>query len=95
MLGLVEKYSVTTLSYSQAAENLAALYVSEGIVPAKYRTDGIHIAVATVHDLDMILSLNFRHIVRKKTVDRTGAVNILAGYRAISIHTPQEVADYE
>jgi len=95
MLGLVEQYNVIMLNESQEAENLARLYVSEKIIPAKYLTDGIHIAVATVNDLDMILSLNFRHIVRKKTVEGTGFINIRAGYRTISIHTPQEVADYE
>jgi len=95
MLRLVEQYGIITLDESQEAENLAMLYVSEKIIPAKYLTDGIHIAVATVNDLDMILSLNFRHIVRKKTVEGTGLINIRAGYRTISIHTPQEVADYE
>jgi predicted nucleic acid-binding protein len=95
MLALVEKYSITTLDYSKDAEKLADMYVAETFIPPKYRTDGIHIAVATVNDLDMILSLNFRHIVRKRTVEGAGAINILAGYRPISIHTPQEVADYE
>lgn len=95
MLGLLEQYDIVTLDYSQEARNLATLYVSEKIIPAKYLTDGIHIAVATVNDLDMILSLNFRHIVRKKTVEGTGLINLRAGYRPISIHAPQEVVDYE
>lgn len=95
MLGLIEQYSVITLDYSQEARALASLYISEGIMPAKSLTDGLHIAIATVNDLDMILSLNFRHIVRKKTVECVGLINLREGYRIISIHSPQEVADYE
>jgi hypothetical protein len=83
------------LSASNEAERLAALHVSEGIIPAKCLMDGIRIAVTAVNDLDMILSLNFRHIARKKTLDCTGAINAPAGCRPISIHAPQEVADYE
>jgi predicted nucleic acid-binding protein len=95
MLGLVNKYNITMLDYSQEAKRLATMYVTEGIIPAKYLTDGIHIAVATVNDLDMILSLNFRHIVRKKTIELTEYINLRAGYRKILIYSPLEVADYE
>ena len=95
MLKLVDKYNITMLSVSLEAEELAARYVAEGIIPTKYLTDGIHIAVATVNDLDMILSQNFRHIVRQKTMDGTGAINMLVGYRQILIRSSQEVADYE
>ena len=57
--------------------------------------DAQHIAVATVNDIDMILSLNFRHIVRKKTEMMTGRVNADLGYRPVEIHSPMEVVDRE
>ena len=37
-------------------------------------SDASHIAVASVNALDMIVSLNFRHIVREKTIKMTGAI---------------------
>ncbi len=39
------------------------IYVAEGIIPTKYHTDGVHIALAAVNDLDMIISMNFQHAV--------------------------------
>jgi hypothetical protein len=58
-------------------------------------TDASHIAAASVYGLDMIVSLNFRHIVREKTVKMTGAINTLLGYSALEIKSPMEVIDDE
>ena len=95
MLTLVDEYGLTTLDFSTEAEQLASIYVREGIIPAKYITDSIHIAIATVNDLNMIISLNFKHIVRKKTIELTELVNIREGYHKIGIYTPMEVVDRE
>jgi hypothetical protein len=66
---------------------------SKGIIPLKYRTDGVHIAVAAVNDLDLIISMNFQHIVKRKTKIGTGNINALNGYRSVEICTPVEVND--
>ena len=71
------------------------LYVSEGVIPQKYRTDGLHIAVATVYGLDLLISMNFQHIVKHKTEKMTGAINTLNGYHAIEIVSPMEVIENE
>jgi len=39
--------------------------------------------------------MNFQHIVKRKTVKMTGAVNILNGYKAIEIYSPMEVVENE
>jgi len=93
MLALIDKYNITTLGLSSEAEELANIYVHEGIIPVKYVTDGVHIAIATVNDLDIILSLNFRHIVKKKTIEMTEVVNVRDGYHKIKIYTPMEIVD--
>jgi predicted nucleic acid-binding protein len=95
MLTLVDEYGLTTLDFSTEAEQLANIYVREGIIPAKYGTDSVHIAVATVNDLDRVVSLNFKHIVRKKTIEFTELINIREGYHKIGIYTPMEVVDRE
>jgi len=33
------------------------MYVAEGIIPEKYKTDAIHIATTTAFDLDIIVSV--------------------------------------
>ena len=66
---------------------------AHGILPQRSTTDARHIAVAAVNDLDMIISLNFEHIVRKKTVVMTGSLNMQLGYRQADIRSPMEVVD--
>ena len=95
MLALIEEYGIATLDFSTEAEQLAEIYAREKIIPAKYGTDSVHIAVATINDLDMILSLNFKHIVRKKTIELTELVNTREGYHKIKIYTPMEVVEHE
>jgi predicted nucleic acid-binding protein len=95
MLALVEQYGVEIFGPSDEAEQLAQIYTGEGIILQRFLTDAIHIACATVHDLDMILSLNFKHIVRKKTIELTELVNVREGYRKVQIYTPMEVVDDE
>ena len=57
--------------------------------------DASHIAAASVNALDMIVSLNFRHIVKEKTIKMTGAINTLLGYNKVEINSPMEVIDDE
>jgi len=57
--------------------------------------DGLHIAIAAVYDLDMIISMNFKHIVKRKTKIGTGNINLLNSYRILEICTPMEVVEDE
>ena len=95
MMKLIEEYNITILVRSDEAEKLASLYQEQGILPARSTADACHIAVAAINDIDMILSLNFEHIVRKKTVVMTGALNTQLGYRQVDIRSPMEVVDRE
>ena len=95
MMALIREYDVAVLDVSDEADSLAALYQKQGVLPPGSTTDAQHIAIATVNDLDMILSLNFEHIVRRKTVIMTGNVNVQLGYRQIDIRSPMEVVDRE
>jgi predicted nucleic acid-binding protein len=95
MLNLISQYDIITLDSSDKAVLLANSYISEGIIPITYFYDALHIAIATVNNLDMILSLNFKHIVRDKTRILTEDVNISFGYKKLKILNPLEVVDYE
>ena len=95
MLDLILDYKIPILESSADAEKLADIYVREGVVPLKYRTDGLHIALAAVNGMDMIISMNFQHIVKRKTERMTAAINTLSGYSTIEISTPMEVVEIE
>ncbi len=55
----------------------------------------LHIALATVADADIVVSWNFRHIVRFDKIRAFNAVNMEAGYKALAIHSSREVATHE
>ena len=93
MTGLIEQYSIKLLGTDATAEILADKYVAENIIPIKYRTDGIHIAIATINDLDIIASYNFKHIVKMKTIIGTESINLREGYKRIGIYSPTEVIE--
>jgi predicted nucleic acid-binding protein len=93
MLGLIAQYRIEILPPSSEAQRLANLYAAEGVIPERYVDDRRHIAVATVNDLAMILSLNFRHIVREKTVREANYINEREGFRRIGIYAPMEVVE--
>ncbi len=93
MLSLIGKYGFTVLPVAPEASLLARRYVAEGVIPQKYATDSIHIAAASVHDLDFIVSFNFKHIVKRKTITMTEAINLREGYKRIGIFSPTEVIE--
>ena len=95
MLVLIKRYNVTIFAATDETDTLARRYVMEGALPQGSLTDASHIASATVNSLDMIISLNFQHIVRDKTIKLTGAINTLLGYKAVEIYSPMEVIDNE
>ena len=95
MLNLIPEYGVTMLADSSEVARIADMYVTEGVIPDRYRMDGLHIAIATVNELDMIISMNFEHIVKRKTIRMTEHINRMNGYNAVEIHSPAEVVEYE
>jgi len=95
MKALVDDYNIEIIPENEEARRLAGIYVKDGIIKERYRTDAIHIASATVAEMDFIVSLNFRHIVKRKTIIEAEIINAREGYRRIYIHTPMEVIEYE
>ena len=87
----MSNYDIKNLHKTNEIEHLADEYVMEGIIPLKYRTDALHIAAATVNELDIIVSWNFEHIVKRKTNIMTEVVNLHNGYKKIEIYSPEEV----
>ena len=79
------------LALTDDAERLANEYVRNGAVPVAYLNDALHIAISAVNGIDYLLSWNFRHIVRRKTMDIARMVNTLSGLGSTEIATPAEL----
>lgn len=81
----------TMLDVSSEAEVLTGQYAVARIVPARFRDDLLHVAVAVCHRMDMIVSWNMRHLANPNKVALINAVNRQYGWPLMRIHTPQEV----
>ena len=86
--GFIEKVNLT-----EEIINLSEQYLKQKIVSPKYRDDALHIATATIMDVDVLVSWNFKHIVNLNRIRRFNSINILEGYKVLEIRTPQEVID--
>jgi hypothetical protein len=95
MLNLIPKYKIIILEIDKKAYDLSEIYIEMGIIPQKFRIDGIHIAMAAINDMDCIVSLNFHHINKLKTKMATEIIHRMKGYNNPFICTPMEVIDYE
>ena len=64
-------------------------FSDEGIIPQKYQDDALHIALATYNEADAVISWNFKHMVKLKTIRGVNGINKMLGYKELEILTPQ------
>ena len=83
------------LSVSEDALELLSAYEAHGILGRRFQNDMLHIAVATVGEVDVLVSWNFKHIVRLDKIRLFNGVNLELGHKPLTIYSPREVATYE
>lgn len=74
-------------------EHLAQLYLGAGVIPRKMTADAQHIAIATLAEVDVLVSWNFKHIVNLRRIMGYNAVNLGWVITPLEIRTPREVLD--
>jgi predicted nucleic acid-binding protein len=79
------------LEESVESIGLADAYVNNGAIPEKDRDDARHIAIGVIHDLDYIVSWNYKHMVNILVRRLINSTNIRMGYNSIEIISPEEV----
>ncbi|MEW5936960.1 MAG: type II toxin-antitoxin system VapC family toxin [Candidatus Thermoplasmatota archaeon] len=79
------------LKVDKETERLAEEYIERGILPNRYMNDALHIAAASKNKIDILVSWNFRHIVKRKTRLQVNLVNSLLGYGHVDLIAPPEL----
>jgi len=82
------------LQIGESALKLADEYQKRNILTPKFYDDGLHIAIATVAEADVLVGWNFRHIVRFDKIRLFNSVHLEYGYKTLSIYSPREVTFY-
>ena len=83
--------SIPLLDLSADVLTVAQDLLSRGIVPQKAADDAIHIAVASVHKVDYLLTWNCKHIANPHLRRRISDCLSAHGIRSTVICTPEDL----
>jgi len=86
---------IPVLAIDDAAKEFAAQLIRDGGVPAEAQADALHIAIASLHGLDYLLTWNCRHINRASAKPIIRSICAVAGYPCPEICTPLELISEE
>lgn len=79
---------------TEEAIKLADTYINEKVVGKTSLEDCRHIALATIHKVDVLASWNFKHIVNLDRIKGYNSVNMRLGYSIIEIRSPKDLVNY-
>ncbi len=95
LLDTIPNENKTKIELIEEAVMLGDTYITENVVGKTSREDCFHIALATIHKADILVSWNFKHIVNVMRIRGYNAVNLKLGYSNIDIRSPKEIINYE
>jgi len=81
------------LEITDEVRELADLYFEKIPIPGKARGDAYHLAVATYHGVDFLVSWNFTHILSARIQAVIHNINIIRGIATPIICTPEELME--
>jgi hypothetical protein len=74
---------------------LGQRYIQENVVGRTSLEDCYHIAMATINNVDVLASWNFKHIVNLTRIKGYNAVNTKSGYNLLEIRNLKDLINYE
>ncbi len=77
------------LALTEEVSILAEGYISRGIFHRKYLSDALHVALASFHKIDYLVTWNFGHLANVRKQARIRLFNTAAGFFAPVIVTPE------
>ncbi len=79
------------LEITTEVERMKTLYINEELIPERFENDALLLALTTVHSVDILISWNFKHLVKRKTRIGVNLINLKEGYKSIEILAPPEL----
>ncbi len=81
--------SLEQIELAEEAAILAEGYISRGIFNRKFIGDALHVALASFHKIDYLVTWNFGHIANVRRQARIRLFNTTAGFFVPMIVTPE------
>jgi hypothetical protein len=82
---------MAVLRVNEEAENLTLQIIGSGLLPATADRDAAHIALATIYEMDILLSWNCRHIANAAIQARLRRLVEKSGFALPVLCTPDEL----
>lgn len=86
---------IPSFPITHESRELGKIYITLGIIPARYEPDAIHLAIATLNEMDVVVTWNMEHLANPRTRIRVREENLNRNLKLIDIATPEEVMAYE
>ena len=83
--------SFPLLDATPEALDLARALVERGAIPPRKAADAAHIAVATIHHMQFLLTWNCTHLANAEILAQVQAICAKLGYAAPIVCTPEEL----
>ena len=95
IFSLILRNDVQVLENSDQANNLAKLYCDKGAIPKSEFEDALHIAIATINEIDSLASWNFKHIVSINPIRKIHEINEMQNLGRIEINSLEVFGGYK
>jgi len=79
------------LDLTEAVNDVAKAIMDSSLLPQKATRDAVHIAVSSVHSIDILLTWNCRHIANAAIMKELGTIVAASGYAMPILCTPEEL----
>ena len=83
--------TLTVLRRTRAVDELTEVFLSSGAMPSKAKADAVHLAVATSHRVDYLLTWNCKHLANAEILLRLRPLAEQRGYRMPEVCRPLQL----
>lgn len=89
---LIELHKPEILPFDSEVDRMARHYIEYDIIPESEINDAFHIGYSTYHEMNILLSWNYKHLANVFRKKKVVWLNLEEGYdKPLDIVTPMEV----
>ena len=81
------------LELNDSVEEMARIYMDKLEIPDKSFRDAVHLALASVHDVDYLVTWNCTHLANGEVIKKLIMLNATCGIHSPIICTPEELLE--
>jgi hypothetical protein len=85
--------AIPSLAVTPEVTEVALVYLRSGLLPVGSRADAAHLACASVHGMEVLLTWNVRHLANPAKVEHLAAINRRLGLATPMICTPEALLE--